>query len=551
MKKQFIKQPTILIVEDERETAKDLAQFCKEAGFSKPLVAEDREQAKNLWASNSFDALLLDLKLKRQTNQDQGFELLRDLRSRSGQPRRVFIYSGHLASLRLPIDAVASDTVSAFNKSDDEDKLRQSLKDFVTTFEKSPAAMVFAGCDEMRTIEDSLPSIVASELPVLLLGGTGDGKTMLAWRIAKDCNSRASRRELVNCAAIPENLFESVLFGHKKGAFTGAIADSPGKLMTASGFTEINSSYQEGCVTDKNDDDAIVSKDKNPGVVIFDELAAMPMYLQAKLLSVLDGEPIKPIGYRGGGFVPNFRVIATTNEIERLQDPDLFRLDLRKRIEGWVIHMPPMHKQEKLIRELVKRERPTVRKEAGHREPVVIEWTPDAVSHLVANAAMLDGGIRELKNIIARAVLYSYFDGKNTVSVEAVTKALAQRLPSQGAKGQQAGASRKQTATAARLTKEDIVEKLKVKLKELGVTNAALVGENVQVLDYTEVGKVLSKRNGKALVEWIIADASLKKKRGDDETEANFLAALGYSGINTNPRGTIYGNWMKRSGNEE
>ena len=202
---------------------------------------------------------------------------------------------------------------------------------------------------------------------------------------------------------------------------------------------------------------------------------------------------------------------------------------------------------------MVREERPIVKNSKGRREPIAIDWDTDAVAWLVKCADALDGGIRELKNIITRAALYSHFERKSVVSKDEVEKALAQRLPSQGARSSSAVSS----ATwgidkrVPRVTVEVVVETIKERLKEMGVVKTTLVGKNVKTLEYTEIGAVLTKDQGTQLAKWVQKDSLLKKKRGDEETEANFLAALGYTGTNRNPRGTIYGNWMKRSGSGE
>jgi len=346
------RDPSILIVEDERDIADGLVDFCRSRGFDKIVVSKQRSEALQKWNEGAFDALLLDLKLSAQTGtREEGLALLKDLRSAEGRPRSVFIYSSELRGITSALDAAKADGVQYFHKPDGEDDLVEALERFVANFQSTPAASFFVGSDKMRTIEKSIPRIVASDLPVLIIGSSGDGKTHLAKRIAKETGVEEDRIEVINCAAIPENLFEGILFGHMKGSFTGAHGDTPGKLMTASGFAKV-SERVDNRVLRKHPGGGYASPRSQPGVVILDELATLPRHFQAKLLSVLDGEPIKPIGYTGIGFHPHFRVLATTNEVEKLQDNREFRLDLRKRLEGWVIKMPPLHEQEELIRQL-------------------------------------------------------------------------------------------------------------------------------------------------------------------------------------------------------
>lgn len=534
------RDPSILIVEDEQAIAQDLEEFCREKGFGDIVVSRERGSAVDSWNASAFDALLLDLQLPGGARtREEGLALLKDLRSGEGRPRRVFIYSAHLRGISSTLDAAGAGMVQYFHKPDGEDDLIQALEHFVAEFQSTPAASFFVGSDEMRKIDKSIPRIVSSDLPVLIIGSSGDGKTQLAKRIAKETGVEEDRIEVINCAAIPESLFEGILFGHTKGSFTGAHGDTPGKLMTASGFAKVSERVDNRTLS-RHPGGGYASPKKQPGVVILDELATLPRHFQAKLLSVLDGEPIKPIGYTGIGFHPHFRVLATTNEIEKLQDEDAFRLDLRKRLEGWVIKMPPLYKQETLIRQLAENAAPKFRNEEGHVETLRLSWESPALDALVKAASTMTGGVRELKNIIARAVFYAKFEGMRKVDNAMLDKALKQALPAVAKKDAAKSTGSGAGSTLDQNGIEFVVNALKNKLKEVGISDTSLVGSDVKILPYDKVGKNLKNANCKGFVQW--CQIWKKDNRVSDKV---FLDAIAYDKKSKTPLNSIWGNWSK------
>ena len=225
----------------------------------------------------------------------------------------------------------------------------------------------------MRDLHQLAARVAASDLPVLLLGETGTGKEVFA-EVIHRASPRADRPLVrINCAALPEPLLESELFGHEKGAFTGATATKPGLLETADG-----------------------------GTVFLDEVGELPAATQAKLLRVLEAREVQ----RVGGLKPrpvDVRFIAATNrdlasEIAR----DRFRADLYYRLDGVSLSIPPIRERRAEIEPLARRFIAEAATRNRRSEPSL---DPDALALLLQYD--WPGNIRELRNTIERAVLLS------------------------------------------------------------------------------------------------------------------------------------------------
>jgi DNA-binding NtrC family response regulator len=417
---------SLLIVEDIKKTAEDIQAWAIDAGFDKAnvAIAAYPDEAKQKWNNvGGYDAIVLDLHM--EGIQMAGFQLLKELRSSRSRPRRVFIYSGHLNDLLLPCEAVQTDVVSFHMKSKDEDELKEQLEAFVTANSTSARAKVHYDTPGWKELKTLLPILAKkSELHVLLLGPSGVGKTTFAKMLAEESGCPIERFFEINCASIPEHLAESELFGHSKGSFTGATTERVGYLLRASGFSNLSG---EGAILDRRTG-AYKSKDRKWGIVFLDEVAALPPHQQAKLLTVLDGSPMRPISHNGPGFLPNFRVIAASNELEKLQDTNHFRKDLLLRLQGWIVQVPELSSE--MVEQLLENDGVFFRNDEGGRDKVKIELGADAKALLLSSdfLSRIEGGIREVKNIIARATLYASLDGAKTVSKTMLEKAIKQNI---------------------------------------------------------------------------------------------------------------------------
>ena len=220
--------------------------------------------------------------------------------------------------------------------------------------------------EKIRLVADSRSS-------VLITGESGTGKELIVSAIHYNSPRRDNSLIKINCAAIPENLLESELFGHKKGAFTGAVSDKKGKFELAEG-----------------------------GTIFLDEIGEMDFNLQSKLLRVLQEREIEPVGGRTKKI--DVRVIAATNaNLEELIAQKKFRADLFYRLNVIALHIPPLRERKDDIHLLIKHFVDKYNKESGKK---ITGITPDAIRYL--EKYDWPGNVRQLENIIERAIVMSH-----------------------------------------------------------------------------------------------------------------------------------------------
>ncbi|MEM7307383.1 MAG: sigma-54 dependent transcriptional regulator [Planctomycetota bacterium] len=225
----------------------------------------------------------------------------------------------------------------------------------------------------MEAVYSLIERVAPANVPVLVHGETGTGKEHVA-RALHDFGARPKGPFLAeNCAAVPATLLESVLFGHKKGAFTDAVQDRPGHFVAASG-----------------------------GTLFLDEIGDMPLEMQSKLLRVLEVREVRPVG--GSKTVPvDVRVVAATHrDLAGMVAEQRFRQDLYYRLNVVKIDLPPLREREGDVALLVRHFLVRVADELGVSGP---ELTPDALELL--EAAPWPGNVRELENEIRRALTLS------------------------------------------------------------------------------------------------------------------------------------------------
>jgi DNA-binding NtrC family response regulator len=227
--------------------------------------------------------------------------------------------------------------------------------------------------ERMKQLHRLLRTVAQGTISVVLLGETGVGKEVIARAIHR-YSPRASRPFVsINCAAIPEALLESELFGHERGAFTGAVKDKVGLLETAAG-----------------------------GTMFLDEVGEMPLPAQAKLLRAIETREIVRVGGVKTRPVDVRFVAATNRDIEALVEARTFRRDLFFRLNGISVTVPPLRERTAELEDLARRFAAEFSRNAGRGERVL---TPDAMAVLRRHS--WPGNVRELRNTIERAVLLS------------------------------------------------------------------------------------------------------------------------------------------------
>ncbi len=320
----------ILIVDDEPVQRTILRQFLEEQGFQ-VAEAEDGAHAVSLFRKEFMPIVLLDHRMP-DMNGDKVLAMLKEINPTA----RVIMITAY-GAVDTAVNCMKLGASDFLEKPVDlellMEKIRVLANDIETDsdiqavsrkIEKTKLPGTFIGNSPlMKEAVSTASRVAATPWPVLIYGETGTGKELMA-RLVHELSPRKNKRFMdVNCAAIPENLFESELFGHVKGAFTGAAKDKKGIFEFAKG-----------------------------GTVFLDEIGEMPEQLQAKMLRVLQEQQMTPVG----GLRPiklDVRIVAATNRnLKRLIDQGQFRQDLYFRLNVFEIHLPPLRERREDIPEL-------------------------------------------------------------------------------------------------------------------------------------------------------------------------------------------------------
>ncbi len=224
---------------------------------------------------------------------------------------------------------------------------------------------------QIAKIFDVLKVVAPTDVTILIEGPTGTGKDLLSNIIHSQSTRRGKPFVKVNCAALPENLLESELFGYQRGAFTGAHRDKPGRFQLA-----------------------------DKGTIFLDEISEMPLSLQAKLLRVIEDREFYPLGGRRTTKV-DVRIIAATNKpLGEQVAAGLFREDLFYRLNVIRVHIPPLKERPEDIPLLINR---IIQRKNVERGTFICRFSPDALDRLLNHH--YPGNVRELENILEHACL--------------------------------------------------------------------------------------------------------------------------------------------------
>jgi len=381
----------LLIVEDDPGLLSQL-KWCFEA--YDVVTAEDRNGAITELRRHEPMVVLQDLGLPpNPQGVDEGLATLQELLKLSPHIK-VIVVTGHgdqenaLRSVALgaydfyqkPVD---TDTLQllverAFNMSELEGENRrlQSLAS------DSPLDGIIAASEAMLSVCRMIEKVAPTNVTTLLLGESGTGKELLARALHRLSQRVEEKFVAINCAAIPENLLESELFGHEKGAFTGAVKQTPGKFEVADG-----------------------------GTLFLDEIGDMPLALQAKMLRFLQERVIERVGGREEISVDVRIVCATNQNLVELIRQDLFREDLYYRVSEITIDIPPLRDREEGRLILA---RNILTKCAVQQGRSLIGLSDDANDAIEAYS--WPGNVRELENKIKGAVIMA--DGKQVTAAD-------------------------------------------------------------------------------------------------------------------------------------
>ena len=362
-------KPVVLIVDDEPDLL-ELVSLTLGRMSLETRTAPDLASARRLLATQHFDLCLTDMRLP----DGDGLDLVAWIQANCpATPVAVITAHGNVESAVRALKQGAFDFVS---KPLDMGVLRKLVGTAVRLGALGDAATTHRGpgllgnSPAMQQLREMIGRVARSQAPVYIFGESGTGKELVA-RLIHQSGARADAPFVpVNCGAIPTELMESELFGHKRGSFTGAVADKKGLIQSAEG-----------------------------GTLFLDELADLPLHMQVKLLRVVQEKTVRPIGESREERVDVRILSATHRNLAELVAAGRFREDLFYRINVIELRVPPLRERSGDIPDLANAVLERMCRRMRLAVPVI---SPDAMQGLQAYA--FPGNVRELENIIERAL---------------------------------------------------------------------------------------------------------------------------------------------------
>jgi DNA-binding NtrC family response regulator len=368
--------PKALIVDDERDMLTNCARILRRCGFE-CLVAETSELALERVDAERPDVVLVDLRMPGKS----GIEIVKAIKVR--HPDIEVVLMTAYATIETAVDAIKQGAFDYLPKPFTADQLQAVMqrslrqKQALINTERLQAELatrrdvggMIGKSEAMGGLRDNIRKISCTEATVLITGESGTGKELVARSLHQLSRRSALPFVPVDCAALPESLLESELFGHEKGAFTGASISRPGLFELA-----------------------------HTGTLFLDEVAELPLPLQAKLLRVLEARQLRRIGGRQLISVDVRLIAATNRELAKAMEAGTFREDLFYRLNVIPIHVPPLRQRRGdipllALYFLLKTSPGTLPRPKG--------FSPEAMALLEHYA--WPGNVRELKNAVERA----------------------------------------------------------------------------------------------------------------------------------------------------
>jgi len=384
-------RPLIAVVDDEEDILKTVKAIFKSL-YDVVAFADPLEALKKIPSLNP-ELILLDIKMPGM----DGISLLKELKRLDPDIEVVMVTA--MADSRSAVASMQAGAYDYINKPFDAEEMKLVIEKAIEKkrLEKENRALrqmtresfgeMIGQSDAMRDVFDLIERVAASDSTVLITGETGSGKEM----VAKAVHKRSGRHDrpfiAVNCAAIPENLFESELFGYERGAFTGALERHAGIFEIA-----------------------------DQGTVFLDEIGCLPYQMQAKLLRVIQEGEVNRIG--GSGPVPvDIRLICATNaDLKELAKKGSFRQDLYYRLNVIPVKVPPLRSRTEDIPLLLSHFLSKFNKKMNRN----IRGFNDSAVRLLSGY-MWPGNVRELENVVERIVVLAQ---KDFVEIEDLPKGI-------------------------------------------------------------------------------------------------------------------------------
>jgi two-component system NtrC family response regulator len=374
-------KPTVLIVDDD-EAIRTQTKWALTADYE-VYLAEDRKRAVEVFTSTRPAVTLLDLGLPPRPNDpDEGLTALSDMLA-VDNTAKIIVISGQ-SEKRNAIEAVGAGAYDFLCKPVEMDELKLLLRRCLNVLDLEREYLQLQQSRQPEIFEQMLGTspqtqsvfafirkVAATDVPALLLGESGTGKEMAAAAIHRCSRRKDGPFVAINCNAIPENLLESELFGHEKGAFTGAHVQRKGLLETASG-----------------------------GTLFLDEIGELPAPIQVKLLRFLQEQRFQRVGGRQEIQVDTRLVAATNADLKQMIENGKFREDLYFRLAVVTIRLLPLRERGEDVLLLAREFLHRYAAQEGRKNLV---FAPDALRAIERHS--WPGNVRELQNRVRRAVI--------------------------------------------------------------------------------------------------------------------------------------------------
>jgi len=367
-------KPKILIIDDDTSLRRVLEYNLQEAGYA-VATAPSGEEGLRLFDQIAPDLVISDMKMPGM----DGMQVLKAIKERS--PETLMIMVTAFGTVDIAVEAMKSGAYDYITKPFNRDELRlivakalqfrglavenRRLKSELT--DHKDFRTIIGSSTQMEKVFEVVRKVADTEASVLITGESGTGKELIA-RSLHACSSHSTGPFVaINCAAIPRDLLESELFGHVKGAFTGAIKDKTGRFQLADG-----------------------------GTLFLDEVGELPLELQPKLLRALQEKTIEPVG-GGSEQKLDVRIVAATNlDIEKAIESGVFREDLYYRLAVIPVHLPPLRQRRDDIPLLLRH----FCNKHGAGQVVF-----DKASLTLLTGYAWPGNVRELENLVERLLI--------------------------------------------------------------------------------------------------------------------------------------------------
>lgn len=373
----------ILIVDDDSAVRLSLKLLLSRNGFETVMASSPRE-AMEVVRAEAPQLIMLDMNFSRATTGEEGITLLRQIKI--FRPETPVILMTAWGSIPLAVEGIHAGAFDFITKPWDNAALLQRINvalelnapktDEPQTDSRFDRSFIIGRSPALMNVLDTIERIAATDAPVLIMGENGTGKELIAEAIHRNSRRKGRNMVKVNLGGIASSLFESEMFGHRKGAFTGAVADREGRFAMADG-----------------------------GTIFLDEIGELDLNCQVKLLRVLQEHTYEMLGDSRQRHT-DVRVVSATNaNLPAMVAEKTFREDLFYRINLITVTLPPLRERREDIPLLVDH---IVRQHCAQNERLLPEITSQAMEFL--SSLPYPGNIRELKNFVERTLLVNSGD---------------------------------------------------------------------------------------------------------------------------------------------